>query len=89
MNTSLERELETYKKHLVPLVREHAGRHVLISGDEVVSVWDTRRDALQVAYGKFGVNTPFLVKQIDINEPGALELYFSGGAEVCLSSAAH
>src|SRR5882724_1554299 len=53
----LEREAETYRREVVRLLAEgHAGRHVLIKGDEVVSIWDTQRDALQAGRDRFGLD---------------------------------
>jgi hypothetical protein len=40
----------------------HAGRHALIKGDEVVSIWDTQRDALQAGCDKFGLEDIAVVK---------------------------
>jgi hypothetical protein len=59
---ALERELETYRKHLPELLGQQ-GKYVLISGDKVDSIWDTQEDALQAGYDRFGLE-PFLVKEI-------------------------
>jgi hypothetical protein len=65
----LEREAETYRREVVRLLAEgHAGRHVLIKGDEVVSIWDTQRDALQAACEKYGLE-PFAVIKVDARDP--------------------
>jgi hypothetical protein len=59
-----ERELATYRRELARLLLGgEVGRFALIHGDEVVSVWDTRRDAVQAGHDKFGT-APFLVQQI-------------------------
>jgi hypothetical protein len=49
----------------------HAGRHALVMGDEVISVWDTQRDVLQAGYERFGFGQ-FTVKKIDPRDPGRL-----------------
>jgi hypothetical protein len=61
---ALERELAAYQRELERLIQEgEGGRFALIYGDEVVSVWDTYRDAIQTGYDRFGLQ-PFMVKQI-------------------------
>ena len=65
----LEREAETYRREVGRLLAEgHAGRHALIKGGEVVSIWDTQRDALQAGCEKFGLD-PFAVVKIDARDP--------------------
>ena len=63
-NKLLAEELETYNKHKVELLKENAGKYVLIKGKQVISVSDTQNDAIRVGIDKFG-NTPFLVKKIE------------------------
>jgi hypothetical protein len=59
-----EQELTTYRRELARLLLEgEVGRFALIHGDEVVSVWDTRRDAVQAGHDKFGLES-FLVQQV-------------------------
>ena len=61
---TLERESATYQRELERLIREGEGsRFALIRGEEVVSVWDTYRDAIQAGYDRFGLE-PFMVKQV-------------------------
>ena len=70
----LEREAETYRREVARLLAEgHAGRHVLIKGDQVVSVWDTQRDALQAACEKYGLE-PFAVVKVDVRDPERIQL---------------
>lgn len=70
----LEREAETYRREVGRLLAEgHAGRHVLIKGDEVVSIWDTQRDALQAGRDRFGLDDIAVVK-IDPRDPERLRL---------------
>ena len=59
---ALEREMETYRREL-PKLREHAGKFVLIHGDEVAGIWDTFADAVQVGDDRFGLE-PFMVHEI-------------------------
>jgi len=58
----LKTELETYEK-LLPILSEDEGRYVLISGSDLVSIYDSYADTVQVGYDKFGLK-PFLVKRI-------------------------
>jgi hypothetical protein len=64
-----EREIATYLRELPrPLEQGHTGRHVLVKGDEVLSVWDTQADALQSGRERFGLD-PIFVKVIDSRDP--------------------
>ncbi len=43
-----EREIATYLRELPRLLEEgHAGRHALVKGDVILSIWDTQGDAIQ------------------------------------------
>jgi hypothetical protein len=67
----LAAELDTYHRELGRLLAEgHAGRWVVVKGNEVVSTWDTFDDAIQVGYDRFG-QTPFLVQQVLAQQPVA------------------
>jgi hypothetical protein len=60
---ALEKELATYKSKL-PELKSQEGKFVLIQGDKVLDTFSSYEDAMKEGYAKFGVNTPFLVKQI-------------------------
>ncbi len=60
----LSEELETYNKNKAELLKESAGKYVLIKGKEIINIFDTQNDAIKVGIDKFG-NTPFLVKKIE------------------------
>jgi hypothetical protein len=61
---ALEQEQAVYQRELSRLLQEgEEHRWVLIHGQEIVSTWDTRRDAVQAGHERFGL-TPFLVRQI-------------------------
>lgn len=60
----LQTELATYEAHKPELLALGEGKYVLIQGTTIHGVWGTYEDALTVGYQTFGVNTPFLVKQI-------------------------
>jgi len=60
---SLEKELETYKKKL-PELKGSEGKFALIHGDVVVDTYSSYEDAMKEGYTKFGLDKPFLVKQI-------------------------
>jgi hypothetical protein len=46
----------------------HAGKYVLIVGEEVVDYFSTYEDAIKAGYQKVGLK-PFLVKQVQTVEP--------------------
>lgn len=60
---ALERELETYKQKL-PELKADEGKFVLIKDSEVIGTYTSYEDAIKEGYSKFGINTEFLVKQI-------------------------
>ena len=60
----LRRELQTYETHRRGLVdRGDGGRYVLISGEKVDGVYDSREEGLRVGYQTHGAS-PFLVREI-------------------------
>ena len=64
---ALEKEIATYKNKL-PELKQHEGKFVLISGEEVVDFFSTYEDAIKAGYQKFKLE-PFLVKQVSTTEP--------------------
>src|SRR5438552_3172858 len=69
-----EREIATYLRELPRLLAEgHAGRHALVKGDEILSVWDTQGDAIQAGSERFGLE-PIFVKTIDPRDPDRFAL---------------
>jgi len=64
---ALEKELQTYKDNLSTLDADE-GKFVLIQGEDIVGIYTAYEDALKAGYEKFGVNTPFLVKKIQVVE---------------------
>ncbi len=61
-------EIITYVRELPRLLEEgHAGRHALIKGDKVLSIWDTSADAAQAGRDLFGLE-PICVKKIDARD---------------------
>jgi hypothetical protein len=70
----LETEATTYRREVGRLLAEgHAGRHALIKGEEVISIWDTQRDALQAGRDKFGLDDIAVVR-IDERDPERFRL---------------
>ncbi|MGH9385442.1 MAG: hypothetical protein ACRD2N_14265 [Vicinamibacterales bacterium] len=63
---ALEKELAAYREKLEEL-KAHAGKYVLIHGDDVIDMFDSYDDALKQGYAKFGLD-PFLVKRIEAIE---------------------
>jgi len=56
-------ELETYERHRDELLGKSEGKFALIHGNQIVSIFDSKKDAIEQGYERFG-NIPFLVKQI-------------------------
>lgn len=65
---ALEREFDTYQRHLNEFLRDHDGEYVLILGDDIYGFYPTRDEALVYGYGRCGRN-PFFVKKIQADEP--------------------
>jgi hypothetical protein len=64
----LKVEWYTYLREVARLLAEGLeGRHVLIKGEEIVGIFDSRVDALGVAYQRFR-DQPFCVHQIQTRE---------------------
>jgi hypothetical protein len=56
-------EIQTYEQQRNNLLRTWEGKFVLIRGNQVVGIFDSKMDAIAAGYQQFG-NVPFLVKQI-------------------------
>jgi hypothetical protein len=62
-------EWNFYRREVGRLLAEgHEGRWVLIKGEEIIGMWDTREEALVVANTRFLLQ-PVLVHQILSREP--------------------
>ncbi len=59
--------LTTFRANLPALLEKDAGRFVLIHGEDIVGVWDTKEQALEEGYDRIGLE-PFLVKQVMAHE---------------------
>lgn len=68
MGNVLSKELETYEKNKITLLRDNLGKFVLIKGDKIITILDTYADTVKFGIEKFG-NTPFLVRQVLDIEP--------------------
>ncbi len=78
-------EFAAYLRELPQLLAEgHAGRYALLAGDEVLSIWDTQRDALQAGYERLGLE-PFSVKKIDPRDPERLAAVRAAEEQACPS----
>jgi hypothetical protein len=67
-NDPLAVEWHTYMREVARLLAEgQEGRHVLIKGEEIVGIYDTRVEALEAAYKRF-LDQPFCVHQIQTRE---------------------
>lgn len=67
---ALERELETYNRLLHKELAAENGRYALISGDDLLGVFDSYSDALTEGYKAKGLE-PFLVKKVAAVETAA------------------
>jgi hypothetical protein len=75
MDTVLQEELETYRKHKPHLLQTAARKYVLIHKDQVVGTFDTEEDAVNQGYRKLG-NVAFLVQRVEaIEKPWFLPSY--------------
>jgi hypothetical protein len=63
MERPLEAELAAYQAQREQLLATAAGKFVLIHGDQVAGVCETKMDAIAEGYRRFG-HVPFLVKQV-------------------------
>ena len=71
-----ERELAAYRRELPRLLDEgEAEKYVLIKEDQVLSVWDTYRDARQYGRERFG-DELFMVQRVDPRDPSRLAALF-------------
>jgi hypothetical protein len=69
----LEQEIRTYVRELPRLLADgEANRFALIKGDEVISIWDTQRDAIQAGSERYGLE-PFAAKKIDPRDVKKIE----------------
>lgn len=66
----LEEELAYFEENKPRLLAEHAGKYVLIRGRELAGTFDTEENAYVEGLRRFG-NTPFLIKQVLLDEPAA------------------
>jgi hypothetical protein len=61
-------DLETYRRELPRLLQEgNGGRFAIIREGAVVSIWDTRNDALQAAAERFGLGV-YSIQKIDARD---------------------
>ena len=63
----LDREMATFQANLPALLEKDAGRYVLIHGERVVGIWDTKAEALEEGYRRF-LFEPFLVHPVVAHE---------------------
>jgi hypothetical protein len=77
---ALEREMATYKTHLMELLANE-GKFVVVRGEGIDGPYDSYEEALSAGYEKYGLE-PFLVKQISRDEPIQ---YFSRDLRQCRS----
>jgi hypothetical protein len=81
----LQRELAVYKAHKEAFIEHgHAGKFVVIKGDEVFDIFRTYEDALRQGLKKYG-NVPFLIKEISQFE--MVNFFFHGLDLPCQASA--
>jgi hypothetical protein len=66
---AIAEEIATYRNHLPQLLREQAGRFVLIKGADILGIFPDRSAAMREGYRRLGVAVPVLVRQIADPEP--------------------
>ncbi len=59
----LQDELATYDQHRDELLKQAAGKFVLVHGTAIAGVFESQMQAVNAGYERFG-NVPFLVKQV-------------------------
>jgi hypothetical protein len=67
--SAITEEIATYRNQLPQLLREQAGRFVLIKGADILGIFPDRSAASREGYRRFGAIVPFLVRQIADPEP--------------------
>jgi len=65
MNT-LDKELATYRANLQELL-VHEGKYVLIVGEEIIGLYDTRGEAISAGYERFGP-IPLFTRKVALKE---------------------
>ena len=68
MKDILAREWRTYEAHKQELLERGSGLFVLIKDDVVIDLFETRKEAIETGYERFG-NVAFLAHQILEEEP--------------------
>ncbi|MBY0528217.1 MAG: hypothetical protein K2R98_32780 [Gemmataceae bacterium] len=67
-DSPLRREWNTYLHEAGRLLAEgHAGRYVLVKGEELLGIWDTESEAMRTGYEQF-LGQAFLVHQVQERE---------------------
>jgi hypothetical protein len=65
----LKVESETYEAHKAELLSRGEGKHVVISGTNILGLWDSYDEALDAAYEACDIGTRFMVKKVVANQP--------------------
>jgi hypothetical protein len=68
---ALEKEMQVYRREVKNRPDEE-GQFILIHGEEVIGVWKDRLQALEAGYERYGLEEPFLVKQLLATRPAIL-----------------
>jgi len=63
MTQVLDKELATYEQQRDHLLATAEGKFVLIYGEEILGIYETKMDAITQGYTQLG-HVPFLVKQV-------------------------
>ena len=74
----LETEVEYFEQHRKEWCKHHLGKVAVISGTTLCGFYDTYETALEVGYGKCGIDQPFLVKEVCIKDEVLLITRFLG-----------
>jgi hypothetical protein len=75
-------EWRAFKREAYRLICEgHRGRFALIKGSQIISIWDTLRDAIQAGHERFG-QEPLLIQEIQLY----VRTFRSGYFRLCRNS---
>jgi hypothetical protein len=63
----LEKERKYFETHRAEWLQQHAGKFVLVKGEELIGVFNTQQEALIEGARRFGMES-FLVRQVEESE---------------------
>lgn len=64
MSNILKKEIEFFEQHREEWFEHHEGKIAVIHGTTLHGFYDTYETALKVGYDKCGIESPFLMKEV-------------------------